>query len=188
MSRGTALSQSPTRSLTWAALLAALIASGAFIVIPLGPVPFTLQVLFVLMAGMILGPRLGALSVTAYLLLGLIAPVYAGGTSGLGVLFGPTGGFLIGFIPGAMLAGLLARRSRPSLPRLMLAGLAGLAPIYALGAAWLALQLHLSAGAAIAAGVTPFIALDVAKALVAALATRSLSKLPLSIPAQPAGR
>ena len=62
--------------------------------IPIGTVPFTLQVLFVLLASVLLGPRLAMLSVLAYLALGLVAPVYAGGTSGLGVLFGPTGGHL----------------------------------------------------------------------------------------------
>ena len=61
----------------------------AFAAIPVGSVPFTLQVYVVLLAGMVLGPRLAALGVAAYLLLGLLAPVYAGGGSGLGVLLGP---------------------------------------------------------------------------------------------------
>ena len=69
-----------TRELTSAALFTALIAGGALVSIPIGTVPFTLQVLFVLLAGMLLGPRLAALSVLAYLALGLVAPVYAGGT------------------------------------------------------------------------------------------------------------
>ena len=72
--------------------------------------PFTLQVLFVLLAGMLLGPRLGGAERLAYLALGLVAPVYAGGTSGLGVLFGPTGGYLWGFLPAAVLTGAVVRR------------------------------------------------------------------------------
>jgi biotin transport system substrate-specific component len=153
------------------------------VAIPLGPVPFTLQVMFVLLAGLVLGPRLGALSVIAYLALGLVAPVYAGGTSGAGVLFGPTGGYLWGFVAAAALAGLAARGSDdPDLGRLVLAGLAGLVPIYVLGAAWLALQLHLDPAAAIAAGVAPFVWGDVFKALAAALAARSMVNLPLGLP------
>ena len=102
-----------TREITYTALFAALIAVGALVSIPITTVPFTLQVLFVLLAGMVLGPRLGALAVIAYLLLGLIAPVYAGGTSGLGALFGPTGGYLWGFLPAVVLTGLLAAERPP---------------------------------------------------------------------------
>lgn len=150
--------------------------------IPIGSVPFTLQVLFVLLAGMVLGPRLGALCVAAYLILGLIAPVYAGGTSGLGVLFGPTGGYLWGFVPAAVLAGAICRRGHGTLASCVLGGLAGLAPIYLLGATWLAVQLDLGAGSAIAAGVVPFVWADVLKAVAAALAARAVFTLPLGLP------
>ncbi len=137
----------------------------------------------VLLAGMVLGPRLGLLSVLAYLILGLVAPVYSGGGSGLGVLFGPTGGYLIGFIPAVLLTGALAGRGGAGLTRLTLAGLAGVVPIYVLGTAWLAVQLDLGLGAAIAAGVAPFLWVDVLKALAAALVARALVSLPLGLPA-----
>ena len=166
-----------------AALFTALLSVAAFIAIPVGSVPFTLQVYVVLLAGMMLGPRLGALSVIAYLALGLVAPVYAGGASGLGVLFGPTGGYLIGFVAAVVVSGLVARGPDARLPRLMMAGLAGLAPIYLLGAGWLAIELHLSAGAALASGVVPFIWVDVLKAAAAALTARALVSLPLGLPA-----
>jgi len=166
--------------------------------IPIGTVPFTLQVLFVLLAGMLLGPRLAVLSVLAYLALGLVAPVYAGGTSGLGVLFGPTGGYLWGFVLAALVTGAVcargrpslarASRGRPSLARFVGAGLLGVVPIYALGAVWLAAQLHLSLGAALATGVAPFVWLDVLKAVAAGLAARSLVNLPLGLPAPQRGR
>ena len=172
-----------TREITYAALFTALIAAGAFVAIPVGPVPFTLQVLFVLLAGMVLGSRLGVLSVLAYLVLGLVAPVYAGGTSGLGVLFGPSGGYIWGFVLAALVTGLVARAGAPTLPRFVFAGLAGLAPIYALGALWLALQLHMSAGTAVATGVAPFVWLDALNAVAAGLAARSLVSLPLGLPA-----
>ena len=116
-------------------LFTALIAVGAFVAIPLGPVPFTLQPLFVLLARLTLGARLGALSVVAYLILGLMAPVFHSGTSGLGVLLGPTGGYLLGFVLGAMVAGWVGRARDASTARLVVGGIAGLIPIYVLGAA-----------------------------------------------------
>jgi biotin transport system substrate-specific component len=174
--------QLPAREVAYAALFSALIAASAFVAIPLGPVPFTLQVLVVLLAGLLLGPRGGALAVAAYLVLGLVAPVYAGGTSGIGVLVGPTGGYLWGFVVAAAVAGSVARRTGPGLIGLTVAALAGLMPIYVLGTAWLALQLDLGAGAAIAAGALPFLAADLVKAGAAALAARSLLSLPLGLP------
>jgi biotin transport system substrate-specific component len=178
------LSRLTTRELAVAALFTALLAVSAFISIPIGSVPFTLQVFVVLLAGLVLGPRLGLMSVVAYLILGLVAPVYSGGASGLGVLLGPTGGYLIGFIPAVLLTGWLAGRRESSLAWLILAGLAGVLPIYALGATWLALQLDLTVRAAVAAGVAPFVWVDVLKALVAGLTARALVSLPLGLPAE----
>lgn len=177
-----------TRELTYAALFTALIAGGALVAIPIGSVPFTLQVLFVLLAGMLLGPRLAALSVLAYLALGLVAPVYAGGTSGLGVLFGPTGGYLWGFVLAALVTGAVSTHGRTSLARFVAAGLLGVTPIYALGAVWLAAQLHMGVGTALATGVAPFVWLDVLKAVAAGLAARSLVNLPLGLPSPQRGR
>jgi biotin transport system substrate-specific component len=183
------LSRLTTRELAIAALFTALLAVSAFISIPVGSVPFTLQVFVVLLAGIVLGPRLGLLSVLSYLILGLVAPVYSGGASGLGVLFGPTGGYLLGFIPAVLLTGWLAGRRDSSAMRPVLAGLVGVVPIYVLGATWLAVQMDLSPGAAIAAGVAPFVWADVLKALAASLTARALVSLPLGLPAEtPRGR
>jgi biotin transport system substrate-specific component len=109
--------------------------------------------------------------------------VYAGGTSGLGVLFGPTGGYLWGFLPAALLTGAVCARGQTTLARFIGAGLLGLVPIYALGALWLAAQLHIGVGTAFATGVAPFVWLDVLKAVTAGLAARSLVNLPLGLPA-----
>jgi biotin transport system substrate-specific component len=138
--------------------------------------------LFVLLAGMVLGPRLGALSVAVYLALGLLAPVYAGGTSGIGVLFGPTGGFLWGFLLAAALTGVVASVRPRSISVLVAAGIAGIVPIYAVGAVWLALQAHMTLAAAIGVGVIPFVWTDVLKAIGGALIARSLVNLPLGLP------
>ena len=166
-----------------AALFTALLAVSAFVAVPVGSVPFTLQIYTVLLTGLVLGPRLGLLSVLAYLVLGLLAPVYAGGASGLGALFGPTGGYLWGFVAAVILSGAVARTGERSLPRLLLACMVGLLPVYALGALWLALQLDLSVEAAIVAGVVPFVWIDLVKAAAAALTARALVSLPLGLPA-----
>lgn len=175
------MSRLTTRELAVAALFTALTAAAALVAVPLGSVPFTLQVLVVLLAGMVLGPRLGALSMAAYLLLGLIAPVYAGGTSGLGVLLGPTGGYLWGFVPAAALAGVIATGAGTP-ARYLAAGLVGLVPIYVVGAMWLGVQLHLDAWTALATGVAPFVGADLLKAFAAALVARALVSLPLGLP------
>ena len=172
-----------TAEIARCALLTALIAVGAFITIPLGPVPFTLQTFAVLLAGMVLGPRLGALSVVAYLALGLVAPVYAGGASGVGALLGPTGGYLLAFIPAVIVTGVIASGDAAPTGRLILAGLLGLLPIYAIGATWLAFQLDLGAAAAVSAGVLPFVVMDAVKALLAAGVARALVSSPLGLPA-----
>ncbi len=141
-----------------------------------GPVPLTLQVLFVVLAGLVLGPRFGPLAVVIYLLLGLVAPVYAQGTSGLGVLLGPTGGYLVGFIVAAALAGLLGRSTKTA--TLVFAAVAALLPIYILGTAWLAWQLHIQdAHTALLEGVLPFVPLDLLKAFVAAVVGSALISL-----------
>ena len=81
------------------AIFATLTTLGAYIHIPLTPIPITLQTLFTYLSGTLLGGRLGALSQLVYVLMGMLGlPVYAGGKAGITHLFGPTGGFLLGFI------------------------------------------------------------------------------------------
>jgi biotin transport system substrate-specific component len=154
----------------------------------LGPVPFTLQVFFVLLAGLVLGPRFGATAVTLYLLLGLVAPVYAQGTSGVGALLGPTRGYLLGFIAAAALAGLLAGSARRPW-RVLLAAMLALAPIYVLGTTWLAWQLHIGdARTALLEGLLPFVLLDLVKAVAATLVACALLSLRLGLGAPASSR
>ena len=178
-----------TRDLTLAALMAALTGIGAFVTIPLGPVPFTLQPFFVMLAGLLLGWRFGALSVIVYLAVGLVAPVYHGGTSGIGTLIGPTGGYLWGFVPAAVLVGALAQRLRSrGLWGLFAAAAAGLVPIYVIGAVWLAWQLRTTGfHVVIWGGVLELLPLDVVKAFLAAAVCRTLAAAPLRLPVS-AGR
>lgn len=130
-----------TRSFILAALLAALTAVGAFLRIPLPPSAITLQFFFTAMAGLLLGPKYGALSQLIYVGLGLIGlPVFTMG-GGLGCVMQPTFGFLLGLIPAAWLIGLLTR-SDCSPKRVVLACIAGLALLYAVGLPYMGLILN----------------------------------------------
>lgn len=126
-----------TRKLILCALFVALIAAGAFIKIPVPLVPFTLQFLFTMLAGLLLGGRLGALAVCAYIALGLAGlPVFAQG-GGVAYIFQPSFGYLIGFAAGAYVSGVLANRvPRPGFGRLLAANFLGLAIVYLFGMAY----------------------------------------------------
>ena len=175
-----------SRNLTIAALMTALTALSAYITIPVfGPVPFTLQVLFVLLAGLVLGSRLGPLSMLAYLVLGLVAPVYAGGATGLGALLGPAGGYLWGFVVSAFVVGLIAERCRlRTVSGLIGAGLVGLCPIYALGFVWLTVQISSADWHVLLwGGVLQFIPLDIFKAVLAGTLAHALDIAQIQRPA-----
>lgn len=134
---------------------------------PLTPVPFTLQTLAALLVGASLGSVRGLLSLTLYLVTGLVGvPWFAQGSHGYGASFG----YVVGFTLAAGIVGALAKRGsdRRVVPTVLLMA-AGTAVTYLVGATWLALDLHLSAAQAWALGVRPFLVGDVLKALVAAL-------------------
>ena len=161
--------------MVWTALMASLIAVGSFLSIPLGPVPFSMQPLFIMLAGFLLGWPHGMIAALLFVAAGSIGlPVFAGGKSGLAVLFGPTGGYLIGFVLAAGAIGLLtqARKTEqtPGWALGLLAGLAGLALLYACGVLNLIRVLDIGWHKALTIGFLPFILQDLVK-LVMAVAT-----------------
>ncbi|MDO4478089.1 MAG: biotin transporter BioY [Lachnospiraceae bacterium] len=123
-----------SRRVAYCGLFVALIIVGAFIKVPVPVVPFTLQFLFTMLAGLLLGPRLGALSVTIYMVLGLIGfPVFAEG-GGPGYLLKPSFGYIIGFIIGCYLTGYIVEHLKTrSYAKIVLANLAGLGVVYLVG-------------------------------------------------------
>jgi len=143
--------------------------------LPFTPVPFTFQPMVVLLGAAALGARLGAASQVVYLTLGIIGvPVFAASPilpQGIARLLGPTGGYLMAYPLAAFVAGSLAERGydRRYLTAVV-AMIAGLALVFAGGVAWLALIAQPAAGlnGALAAGLYPFLAADLAKLLIAA--------------------
>lgn len=123
-----------TQTLTYCSLFTALIAVGAFIKIPVPVVPFTLQFLFTTLAGLLLGSKRGAASVAAYMILGLAGlPIFSEG-GGLGYIFKPSFGYIIGFCIGTYVTGLIAERmKKKSVLGYMGANFAGLLIVYAVG-------------------------------------------------------
>jgi len=163
---------SRTRQLVAAALVTSVMVVTGWVSIPFGPVPVTLQVFGVVLAALLLTPGWAAASLGVYLLLGAVGiPVFAGGHAGLGVVLGPTGGYLTGFVAGAYLGSLvrtlLDRRGNPALVADIAGALVVVAAIYAVGWAQLALVLHLSVLGSLAVGVAPFLVPDLIKAAVA---------------------
>lgn len=123
-----------TKDMILCSMFVALIAVGAFIKVPVPVVPFTLQYLFTMLAGLLLGAKKGALAVCVYIVLGLFGlPIFAQG-GGIGYIFQPSFGYIIGFALGAFVTGVIANRTgRPGYGRLLAANFAGLAIVYFMG-------------------------------------------------------
>lgn len=125
-----------TKDIILTAMFAALSAVGAFIRIPVPVCPFTLQFLFTTLAGIILGSKKGALAVSVYVLLGLAGlPVFTEG-GGIGYIFQPTFGYLLGFIAGAYITGKIVHNGELTMLRLLMGSFAGLFAVYLLGMAY----------------------------------------------------
>lgn len=177
--RPLALAGSPSRAVgvpLAVVLFSAATAAGAYVAVPLGftPVPMTLQTLFVLLAGVTLGPAAGAASQLLYLGVGAVGvPVFAGGGAGLPWMLGPTGGYLAAFPAAAALTGWIAGRDGAFFRTA--AGLAaGTAAIFVLGAAWLSAGGSVAPGQVFAAAVAPFLPGALIKAAIALAAARPL--------------
>lgn len=134
------------RAIILCGLFAALTALGAFIKIPIPPVPFTLQTLFVLLCAILLGSVRGAISQAVYVGLGLLGlPVFAGaGGGGIGYVLKPSFGYLLGFIIGAFVIGKIIETQKDNnLFSVFLASLIGIFIIYTVGVIYLYLILNL---------------------------------------------
>lgn len=166
-----------TQRLTLSALLCALCAVLSQIQIPLPPVPISLSLLAVYLCGALLGSRWGAAAIGCYVVLGAVGvPVFAGFAGGVSVLFGPTGGFLFGYILCAWLVGRLCARLGFTRRGLILSMAAGTAACYLAGAAWFMFTSGTNLWGCMTVCVFPFIPGDVLKILLTAALCLRLQK------------
>jgi len=146
------------RMTVYASLLAALIAAGAYLALPIGPVPIVLQNFFVFLSGLLLGPRWGAASVGVYLMAGALGlPVFAGGIGGIGRFAGPTGGYLLGYLPAVYVIGWISKKSKGRGALDVLAMVCGSIVIYTCGVSWLKILSGMTLAKTLAVGMYPFI-------------------------------
>lgn len=150
------------------ALFAAIIGILAQLTIPLPLVPITGQTLAIGLAATILGSKFGTLSVLLYILIGAAGiPVFAEMSAGLSVLVGPTGGFLVGFIPTAFFIGWMLEKTSFTFKNAMIANTLGMFITLSFGTSWLKVAAELSWTAAFMSGFAPFIIVGLIKAALA---------------------
>ena len=176
-----ALTQTSSRSraIAFTALSIAIMAVSAWITVPIGPVPFTLQMFAVTFAIIVLEPKQAIAAVAGYLALGAIGvPVFSGMRGGIGVLIGPTGGFLWGYFIGVSLAvGLLAllrRRGIDNFATCVAAGVVFTAVAYACGWAQYMAVANVGPLQSLAVTVAPFIVVDLVKIIAATAVARTV--------------
>ncbi|MBP2650985.1 MAG: BioY protein [Firmicutes bacterium] len=171
--------QTEITKLTYSAFFAALTAVMSFIAIPLPftPVPIVCQNLAVMLTGSILSARQAGWSMLIYLLLGAVGiPVFAGFSGGMGVILGPTGGFLISYLPAVILIALLKGASN----QFWVLGLAnfigGIGVVYLVGVPWLSVVTGMDLQKALIVGALPFIPGDVVKVVAATIIGAAVNK------------
>lgn len=169
------------RMMVYAALFAALTAVGAFLFIPIGPVPIVLQNMFVFLCGLLLGSRWGLTSVGVYLLAGACGlPIFAGGLGGIGRIVGPTGGYLVGYLPAVYLIGKITEHTGQRAIYDVIAMICGSFILYACGVTWLKILTGMTWTKTLALGMYPFLigdALKIAAAVAIAKALRPVMRL-----------
>jgi len=169
-----------TKAITQVSVMTALIAVLTQISMPLpGGVPFTLQTMGVMLAGIILGPKKGTLSVLIYVVMGAIGlPVFANFSGGFAVLLGPTGGYIVGFIFGSAIIGLLSSPIQNRVLyyiKLLIGILLGQIIIFGMGIPWLMFVLNTDLSAGLAWGLTPFIIPEIIKTALAVILGTKIS-------------
>ncbi|KUK11184.1 MAG: BioY protein [Clostridia bacterium 41_269] len=169
-----------TKDMVYAGLFAAVTAALGLLIIPIQPVPITGQSMGPMLAGSILGSRVGGLSLLIFdLLVAAGVPVLAGGRGGLGIILGPTGGYIISWPIAAYVIGKIVEQKREkSLLFYFIANvLGGIVIVYFIGVLWLSFQQGLDFKTALFEGALIFIPGDMVKAAAASITARSLSKV-----------
>lgn len=161
--------QKKLRAMIITALFAAIIGILAQVTIPLPLVPITGQTLAIGLAATILGARYGTYSVILYIIIGAAGvPVFAEFSAGISKLVGPTGGYLVGFIPAVFIMGWYMEKMGFNIKHAFIANLIGMVLTLSFGTSWLSIASDLSLKAAMASGFTPFVVVGIIKAVLAA--------------------
>lgn len=156
--------------MTACALMAALMCVLCPMSIPIGPIPISLSVFVILLSVSVLGTQNALISYAVYLLLGAVGmPVFSNFQGGLAKLVGPTGGYLVGFLPMILIAGAAIRYSKRNLVFTMLGMVLGIAVDYLLGTIWFVVQTGSTFSHALDVCVYPFIPFDLGKLIAAAV-------------------
>ncbi|MCT4661834.1 MAG: biotin transporter BioY [Tissierellales bacterium] len=165
------------KSMVRMSLLAALICVSSYISFSIGTVPISAQTLVIMIVGLMLNPKEAGVTVGIYILLGAIGlPVYSNGSSGLGILFGPTGGYIWGFLIGAVAISHIKNLNKSILNYAIACFIGGILIIYAMGAAGLMIVAKMSLDKALLVGVYPFLIGDIAKIVVAIIIVNRIEK------------
>lgn len=166
-----------TKGLVMAAIMAAITAIFSQIVIPIAPVPINLAMLAVFIAGG-LSRRVGFISQLVYIGLGVLGiPVFVGFNAGAGVLLGPTGGYIAGYVAAAAIVGIISKKTGYSYWGLSLGMAAGLAACYTIGTAWFMILTGTSLISALMLCVVPFLLGDSLKIVMAVLVVKRVHKV-----------
>jgi len=152
------------------ALMAAVLCVVAPLSLQIGPVPISLATFILYLTAMLLGMKMGTVSCLIYLLLGLVGmPVFTGYMGGVGKIIGPTGGYLVGYLPMTLIAGFFVDRFHGKIILSAAGMILGTAVLYALGTAWFVIQAGCTLSYALAVCVVPFLLIDLAKIVLAVL-------------------
>ena len=171
MNESAVVRRSKTYALAMTAVMAAVTCVLAPVALPIGPIPITLCTLVIYLTAYLLPWRWATAATVVYILLGAVGmPVFTGFTGGVGKMLGPTGGYIVGYIPLALICALSVRLFPKKRVLQVVGMLLGTAVLYALGTAWYCVQAQAALGAAVAACVFPFIPGDLLKIAVAVAA------------------
>lgn len=163
------------KSMVRMSLLAALICVSSYISFSIGTVPFSAQSLAIMIIGLLLKPKEAGITVGVYILLGAIGiPVYANGSSGIGILFGPTGGYIWGFLLGAIVISIIKNKIKTDAGAILATIIGGIIVIYAFGVMGLVFIAKMPITGAMAVGVYPFLIGDVVKVIAATWISKKL--------------
>lgn len=158
------------RDLVMTAVMAAVICVLGPLSIPIGPVPISLTMFAIFITLYVIGMKRGTIAVVIYLLIGLAGlPVFSGFEGGAAKIAGPTGGYLWGFIPMALISGAVIDRCAKKVWLCIIAMIAATAVLYILGTAWFVFSMKTTVSYALGVCVFPFIPVDLVKIVVSAL-------------------